>query len=367
MVVYLLTLVLAMFFSRQMQLLRQGERLFEPGNGLCRACFVLACVPLAVVVATRHYVGTDYGNYIDVYLVSSWTPYQELLEQNEPLFAILNRWCFETFQDHTPVFVICGVVTVWMVLYGIYRNSSMPWLSVFLFVTGMYYFDLFNGMRQLIATGIMFAAYPLLKRKKWIPLLLLTIVSYNIHASAYIVLLVFLYAAYMPPRSVAPVFVLGLFASFVVLYSDFAESLVDMLYAADSLYANYEDTLMLTGQGANILRFGLAAVPVVFSICIWPVLRRQREDVGILWNISFFNAMFMMLATRHWLFARFCMFFGIYNVLLWPEILKCFDRKSRQLVLLGVVAVYFLYFWLIVHTDSNLLPYRSWLFGGVYG
>lgn len=367
MIIYLASLLISMLFFRQMQLVRRGERLFGYGNGLCRACFVLACVPLALAVSTRYYVGTDYGNYIDVYLVSSWTSYQDLLRQSEPLFAVLNRWCFETFQDHTPVFVICGVATVWMILYGIYRESALPWMSVFLFVTGMYYFDLFNGMRQVVATGIMFAAYPLLKKKKWIPVLLLTFISYNIHASSYIILLVFLYAVYVPPRSVVSVLVLMVFVGFVVLYNDFAQHLVELLYAADSLYTNYEDTLALSGQGANVLRFGLAAVPVVLSVCVWPVLQRQRKDIGILWNISFFNSMFMMLATRHWLFARFCMFFGVFNVLLWPEILKCFERRSRQLMLLGVLAVYFLYFWMIVHVDSNLLPYRSWLFGGVYG
>ena len=59
-------------------------------------------------------------------------------------------------------------------------------------------------------------------------------------------------------------------------------------------------------------------------------------------------------------------FFGIYNILLWPRILACFEPKSKKIMTAGVVAVYFLYFWLIVHTDSNLLPYRSWLFGGTY-
>lgn len=367
MIIYLVALVLSMFFCRQMQLAQAAHKKLRHGNLSSRVWFLFAVLVLGIVVSTRHYVGTDYGNYIDVYLVSSWQSYSDLLKEPEALFGILNRWCFETFDDYLPVFVISGMLSTFLILYGIKHNSSSPWLSVFLFITAMYYFDLFNGMRQMIATAIMFAAYPLLQKKKWIPLIILTAIATGLHASSYIILLVFLYSVYVPPKSIISILIAVFFGGLVLLYRDFAVHLVNLLNATDSKYTNYEDTLVMIDQGANFLRFGLSAVPVVFATFAWPVLKRQRADVGILWNLSFVNALFMLVATSHWLFARFCMFFSIFNVLLWPEIIKCFDRRSRQLMLFGVIVVYFLYFWLIVHTDSNLLPYRSWLFGGVYG
>lgn len=367
MIIYLAALILSMFFFRQMQLAETLNHRLGRSNFSCWVWFLFAFLVLGLVVSTRHYVGTDYGNYIDVYLVSSWNSYEEILKEPEALFGILNYWCFHTFDDYIPVFVISGMLSVFLILYGIYKNSDSPWLSVFLLITAMYYFDLFNGMRQMIATAIMFAAYPLLQKKKWIPLIILTIIATNIHASSYVVLLVFFYSAYVPPKSLISILIAAIFGGLVILYGDFAVQLVNALNATDSMYTNYEDTLVLADQGANVLRFGLVTVPVAISTLIWPVLKRQRSDIGILWNISFINALFMLLATRHWIFARFCMFFGIYNTLLWPEIIKCFEPRSRRLMLAGVMTVYFLYFWLIVHTDSNLLPYKSWLFGGIYG
>ena len=367
MIVYLVTMGLSMFFCWQMQLAERSSSRLRDSSFSCNFWFYLAVIVLGIVVSTRHYVGTDYGNYIDVYLINSWSSYGEIMEQPEALFGLLNRWCFLTFQDYIPVFVVSGVLTVWLIVYGIKRSSSNPWLSVFLFIACMYYFDLFNGMRQMISTGIMFAAYPLLQKKKWIPLIILTAIATGFHASSYIVLLVFLFAAYSPARSGISLLVVLAFSACVLMYGEFADYLIEALNATESKYINYEETLAAAGYGANALRFGLAAVPVLFGWFTWPILRRQREDVGILWNISLINSMFMLLATRHWLFARFSMFFGVFNLLLWPEIIKCFDRRSRQLMIFGILCVYFLYFWLIVHVDSNLLPYRSWLFGGVYG
>ena len=367
MIVYLITMVLSIFFCWQMQFSAGSSNRLKDSSISCNFWFCLTILVLGIVVSTRDYVGTDYGNYIDVYLINSWSSYNEIIQQPEAIYGLLNRWCYLTFQDYLPVFVISGMFTVCMIVYGSKRSSSSPWLSVFLFIACMYYFDLFNGMRQMIATGIMFAAYPLLQKKKWISLIILTIIATGFHASSYIVLLVFLFAACFPARSAISLLVVLAFSACVFMYGNFADYLIGALNATESKYINYEDTLAAAGYGANVLRFGLAAVPVLFGWFTWPVLRRQREDVSILWNISLINAMFMLLSTRHWLFSRFSMFFGVFNVLLWPEIIKCFDQKSRQLMTFGVLAVYFLYFWLIVHVDSNLLPYRSWLFGGVYG
>ena len=367
MIVYLSTLALSVFFCWQLQLTMAHNQHSPLHRVLCSFWFILAALPLGFVVSTRNYVGTDYGNYIDIYRVCSWSSYSEIIEDPELIFGILNRWCYLTFDDYLPVFVISGMGTILLILYGIKHNSTSPWLSIFLFITCMTYFDLFNGMRQMISTAIMFAAYPLLQKKKWIPLLLLTAIASGFHASSYVILLVFLFSVYSPPNSPLSLLVILAFSVAVLLYGNFAEYLIEILNATESKYINYEDTLAATGYGANVLRFALAAVPVIFGWFCWPVLRRQRKDISILWNISLVNAMFMLLATRHWIFARFSMFFGVYNTLLWPEIIKCFDRRSRHLMIAGVLVVYFVYFWLIVHTDSNLLPYRSWLFGGVYG
>lgn len=365
--IYLAALLLSVCIAWRMQALSPQEGSLSPKShrGQLVCCLLLTAL-LGVVVGWRNGVGTDYGNYIDIYTLTKDKTYAQVLRTDEPLWGVLNLFCARLFGGYVPVFALTGLVSVALIVYGIYKSSSRYPLSVFLLIAGMYYFDLFNGMRQMLAAVILFAAFPLLEKKKWLWLLLMTFVAAQFHASAWIILPVFVYARYVKPRSFANLALAGGFLVILLSFDQFSGTLIRLLQSTDSSYANYEDMLAQSGLGANILRFALTAVPPLFSLVLWKHLQNTGQDTGTLVNLSLINACFMMIATKNWIFARFCMFFGIYNILLWPRILSCFEPKSRRVMTAGVVAVYFLYFWLIVHTDSNLLPYRSWLFGGTY-
>ena len=366
MVIYCGTMLAAVFLGWRLQVIKCSQQIGQKNRFRFWLTLFFLLVLLGGVVGFRKFVGTDYGNYTDIYLVMQNKTYAKIAEEQEFLFGFLNRFCFDQFDSYIPVFAISGFVSVGLILYGICKTSSADWLSLFLLFGGMYYFDLFNGMRQMIATAIMFAAYPLVPQKKWFPLILLTLVASGFHASAPVILLVFIFAVYVRPAGVVMFIKAAAFFAAFLFYNEFVEQLINTMNSSGSIYAHYEDMLSVENQGANILRFGLAAVPPVFGFYAWRNLRQQRSDAGILLNISIINALFMLLATCHWIFARFCMFFGIYNILLWPEIIKCFEPKSKRLLTTGVILVYFVYFCLIVHTDSNLLPYQSWAFGGTY-
>lgn len=367
MLIYLTTMLLSVCICLRMQMLRAGRQgvLMSAHRTQVFYCLVLIAV-LSVVVGWRKCIGTDYGNYIDIYSLTQGKTYSQILGEDEPFFGIINLFCSDFFHDYLPVFVFVAILSVVLIVYGIYQNSTNYALSVFLLIAGMYYFDLFNGMRQMISTAIMFAAYPLIKKKKWIWLIVLTIVSAQFHASAYIIFAAFVFSYYIKPKSLGTILLVSAFLFIFLQFESFSKHLVDFLISSESNYANYETTLSQTDMGANILRFGLTAVPAILSIVFWRYLKLQGKDAEILVNLSVINSCFMLIATKNWIFARFCMFFGIYNILLWPRILDCFEPRSKRIMTAGVIVVYFAYFWLIVHTDSNLLPYQSWLFGGVY-
>ena len=360
-------MLLSLLICLRIQSLQPQQGSLAPRSRRIQAgyCLLLVAV-LGIVVGWRKGVGTDYGNYIDIFTLTRDKTYSQILNEDEPFWGVLNLFCSNLFGDYIPVFVVAAFLSVGLIVYGIYKSSISFPVSVFLLIAGMYYFDLFNGTRQMVATVILFAAYPLIEKKKWGWLLLLTLIAMQFHSSAWIVLVAFLFARFFKPRSWATVLLVSVFLIIYLNFDFFSDYLIEFLISSNSRYSNYETTLSQADLGANVLRFGLTAVPPLFSLVLWPHVKHTGKDTGTLVNLSIINACFMMIATRNWIFARFCMFFGIYNILLWPRILECFEPKSKRFMTIGVVAVYFLYFWLIVHTDSNLLPYRSWLFGGTY-
>lgn len=366
MAIYLGTLILSVIMGIQLQHYAPAK-VHSNRNFMKYGYMLLLSALLGGVVGYRKYVGTDYGTYIDIYTLSKKLTFTEIFSEAEPLYGALNRICADKFDDYVPMFAIIGIVTVALIVYGIYHSSCNYALSLFLFITGMYYFDLFNGMRQMIATAIMFAAYPLARRKRWLSLLVITVIAMGFHISAIIIFAVYLFAVYIKPGSKITWLTVAVFFGIYVFYNGFVNQLILILVDWQSKYSIYKEMLLQTNQGAHILRFAFTCLPVAVAIYARKVLKYQREDIGILLNISLINALFMLISVRHWIFARYCMFLGIFNIILWPELLKCFEVRSRRIVELCVICVYMLYFWLIVHTDSNLLPYSSWLFGGIYG
>ena len=331
MLIYLIVMLLSVCICWRMQVIRSnGDTLSVDVRKYHAFYCVLLIALLGIVVGFRNGVGTDYGNYTDVYLLTRHKTVAQIFSEEEPLFGLVNMLSAKLFDSYIPMFVFMALVSVALIVYGIYKNSDNYALSVFLLIAGMYYFDLFNGMRQMMAAAIMFAAFPLVKKKKWIPVILLTVIAAGFHSSVYIVLFAFLYSAYVNPRSWYNIILIGAFFAAFVFFNSFSDILIDLLVSSESRYATFESTLQQSGLGANVLRFGLTAVPVIFSLVLWRYLSQRGKDAGILVNLSLINSGFMLLATRNWIFARFCMFFGIFNILLWPKILSCFAGRMRS-------------------------------------
>ena len=202
MLIYLTTMLTSVCVCFWMQSLRnRQETLTSDTRKILTVCCLLLIAILGIVVGWRKNVGTDYGNYIDIYNLTKDKTYTQILKESEPFFGVLNLLCANIFDDYVSAFVLTALISVALIIYGLYKSSVNYSLSMFLLIAGMYYFDLFNGMRQMIATAIMFAAYPLVRKRKWLWLLVFTVIALQFHASAVIILTAFFYAYYVKPRS----------------------------------------------------------------------------------------------------------------------------------------------------------------------
>ena len=77
-----------------------------------------------------------------------------------------------------------------LVLVYIYRKFSTDYLfSIFLFIASTDYFSwMFNGIRQFLAVTIIFGAFDLLVKRRYMAYALMAVVAAQFHASAYIML-----------------------------------------------------------------------------------------------------------------------------------------------------------------------------------
>lgn len=110
--------------------------------------------------------------------------------------------------------------------------------------------------------------------------------------------------------------------------------------------------------GVNIFRVLVTFIPV----CIAFLFRKKlcdKDENKILINIATLNFLFLALATRSTIIARFNMYFEPYILLLYPKFLKLFKKEQRYLFVAILLICFFTYMYLLLPVDSNLLPYRT--------
>ena len=128
----------------------------------------------------------------------------------------------------------------------------------------------------------------------------------------------------------------------------------------NSSYAHYQNDLANLDDGANILRVLVWAAPVLLM-----ALKKKKseeilgKDVSIIFNFCFYGMCFMALAFRHKYFARLTMYFDIYYLLMFPIIIKLFDKKANRVIAYSMVVGYFLYStFLLLSGDAWIYPYK---------
>ena len=88
---------------------------------------------------------------------------------------------------NSPILFFMFIATVQMLCMAfIYRKySENYWMSIFVFVAGTDYMSwCHNGIRQFLAIAIIMAGFPLLLKRKYIPLIAIILLGATFHASA---------------------------------------------------------------------------------------------------------------------------------------------------------------------------------------
>lgn len=88
-------------------------------------------------------------------------------------------------------------------------------------------------------------------------------------------------------------------------------------------------------------------------------MRKLWPGIDVIVNFCLLGLLFGLLATKDVIFARFNIYFGLYQMILIPYFVRIFDEKSNALIYIAIIVCYFLYSYLLMPVDSSVLPYRT--------
>lgn len=244
----------------------------------------------------------------------------------------------------SQVFIfLYATITISLICYTLYKNCDPAELGIFYFITMGGYLVVMNGMRQYLASAILFAAFPLIEKKKWYLYFPIVYLASTIHSSA-IIMIPLYFLLDKKAWGTTTVLFLTVGVGLYVTYNITGPIIADLI--KETSYGNYADALISNVGGANFIRAIVSFVPVFLSYKCRKTIVKNEKYGNIIINGMLLNFIFTLLANKYWIYARMNVYFSLYSIVALCYVIKyAFTYNSTKLVYYLSILLYFLYYY----------------------
>ena len=321
--------------------------------------FAIFCL-LTGVSACRIAVGNDYWVYrFNFRLIA-----QERHVSSEMGFNLIVRWMQKLFgyDNYLPIFALFSLLTVWFFVRALHGQARHYAFSLFLLMTGGYYFNSLNTVRYYLALSIALYAMQYVLRGEVGKFLLWVLFGTVFHKSILLVIPVYL-AAYGLARVKLKKwhFVVGaLGIASLVFCQDLYREVVF------AFYPFYRDSAFDTGHISWVNVLKCVGTLALCAICYKKSL---RDNVANRFYF-FLNVMALMVYPCGNFIpevSRVGYYLIISQIFLLPSLVYDMDVKwLKNVMFVGTAGAFTCYFFVLLRgmyaTDIRLLPYLNWIF-----
>ena len=252
--------------------------------------------------------------------------------------SLLKTWGFSE-QDYL-MFYAFGTIIPYVMFVRRYSKSMV--FGVFLmFTTGFYVFSL-AAVKQCAATALCLCSIPFALENKWLRFFLFVLLGTLFHPYALVYLLVPL-LMFKPLTAPTYLYIVG-FVSVGFLLDSLLGTVISVTDMMGAEYSLDE----FTGEGVNIFRFLVCAVPLLFALVYRePLFRGATKADYLMFNMAMVNALIMfvgLFGTANY-FGRLANYFLPAQIIIIPWLLGRVHPRDRiwmaPLCVLGYLGYYF--------------------------
>lgn len=320
------------------------------------AIFIL----LAAVSACRIAVGNDYWVYrfqFNLIMQGRHVSY----EWGFNLVVWLIQSLFG-YDNYLPVFGFFSIATAFFLVKAMYDQGEWFGASVFLLMTGGYYFSSLNSVRYYFVLAIALYAMKYVLREEYGKFILWILFAACFHKSILVVIPVYLIAKWLAGRKISKWIYAagGLFLASMVVFKDFYREIIFFFYPF------YEGSAF---DKVDISFTNIAKCLGVLVLCL--IFYRQAIKDNARNRFYFFLNLGGLAVYTFGSFipevSRIGYYLIVSQIFLIPGVLiRIENKKWRWFFTVGVALAFIGYFALFLRSASDvnvrLLPYLNWIF-----
>ncbi|EOO15540.1 EpsG family protein [Bacillus cereus] len=319
-----------------------------------RLLILMATTSLVLVSGFRNNIGDTYF-YMHAFKVTDFN-LGYIQSSKDVGFSIL-QMILKVYTDDPQVLIfITALITNILIVAVLYKYSRMIELSLYVYIASGMYLVSMNGVRQYLTAAIIFTATKYILDGNWKKYFLIVLFASTFHQSA-LVLIPIYFVVRRKAWSTITFILLFLAVLIVIGFNQFAEAFFATI--GDTQYGHYKD---FQEGGANILRVAVEATPLILAFIGRHKLRELFPKSDYIVNMALLGLVFMIISTQNWIFARFSIYFGLYQLILISWVIKVFIEKDQKLIYYAVILCYFIYF-VYEHVITLGVVYKSNFWG----
>ncbi|KIL35398.1 capsular biosynthesis protein [Cohnella kolymensis] len=310
----------------------------------------VAVASLVMVSGLRNGIG-DTSAYMWSYQMNRFT-WAEMSFNGDFGFNILQLLLQQISRDPQLLIFATALFTNVLIVISLYKYSKIFELSLYIYITSGMFLVTMNGIRQTLAAAIIFAATKFLLNGDWKKYSLVVLFAFTLHNSA-LVLIPIYFIVRREAWTKTTLLLLSLSVVIVLGFNQFSSALFSVL--GDSRYGQYSNA---SGEGANVMRVVVNAIPLIVAFMGRHKLKSLFPQSDYIVNMAIIGLVFKLISTQQWIFARFSIYFGFYNIILISWVVSLFVEREKKLIYYCILLFYFLYFYYESVISLGLI-YRS--------
>jgi transmembrane protein EpsG len=305
---------------------------------------------LVVVSGLRSNIGDTFF-YMHAFELHDFT--WDFINQEKDIgFGILQMVLKKYSSDPQILIFTTALITNVLIISVLSKYSRMFEIGTYVYITGGLFLVSMNGIRQVLAAAIIFTATKYLINGNWLMYFIIVLLASTFHQSALVLIPIYFLVRYKA-WSKATTILLCFSIVIVIGFEQFSLLLFSAIEGTQ--YGNYSN---FNEGGANVIRVAVDAAPLLIAYLGREKLREIFPSSDYIVNMALIGFVFMIISTQNWIFARFSIYFSLYQLILVSWIVKIFSEKEQRFVYYAILICYFIYYFYESVISLNII-YKS--------
>ena len=251
-----------------------------------------------------------------------------------------------------------AIISGFFVFYGISKYSDDVPFSVYLFMAGLHFYWLFNGVRQFLVVCIFFACLRWVVEKKLFRIIILVVFLCFLHSTAWIIIPIY-FIANMKNWSYGIYACILATMAVVILFPNQFTALLDDSFEDYNIAEQFAKD-----DGVNILRFLVSIVtPALAFVYREQLAEYENPYINVMINMSLITGGLYAVGvvTSGIYIGRLPIYTDLFSLLLLPFIIRrVLPKNLRGPIGITAILFYLLYFFL--QSKDGAMYYTTYLF-----